>query len=210
MDGNPLPDMTVSGNSKDVKSDADGRYRIEGFGLDIIDLSVADKNFFHNPTRVEIRNTEKSEIEKDLILFRPQSMKFKFVVSDRLSDSFDGPNIQSGEFTVAVDSPHELLDELNFSSANFTEFVQKSKLKVACWTGQLAFAHGYGPIFYQTKQDEDFDSIKTASETSNNHQYCQPLAEGQTIIIRGFQDAKSKGVSDFCVKLQVLEMTEIE
>lgn len=141
----------------------------------------------------------------------------KYVVSDEDSNSFVGPGTEQGTVQLLVDSSRFELRSEQYSSKNFTTFVNNFHYRISYQGDAWVIGYFYGGSFFQeSKTNESFESIESVGEIDYNNQFCPPLREGQIILIRGFRklDEKGvskqgeKGVSRYCVKILVEEFRD--
>ncbi|MCD0463653.1 carboxypeptidase-like regulatory domain-containing protein [Roseiconus lacunae] len=207
-DGKAMPNVSVTAGSQRTITDSNGKYQLDGFGLENVSLKASQPGLYGGDGKVSIRDMSRREIEQDLILFRPMRIKFRYVISDKKSTSFEGNNVQEGSFVVTADSVFKQLSEEYFSSPSFREFAKDVGLRFSHYSGRLAIDNFMAPIYYQVADSNiPFESIQGVGNFSSQHG--PALEQGETILIRGFRDNSRSGVSDYCVKLLVEEMTPI-
>ncbi|TWT97705.1 hypothetical protein Pla108_18570 [Botrimarina colliarenosi] len=206
--GVPVEGALVSADARRTHSDADGFYQLEGFGLEVVNLSVRKRGFVGGSSRVSIRDTEKKEIACDLSVFRPRRLKLSYVISAEGSDIFEGPGVETGTIERVVDSSRIPLDETIYSSASFQRFAKEAHLYLGVKDGAVTIGNSHAPIFYQLAEPEvRFADIKELGELPMSAQRCPPLSEGAVIVARGNHPQFGRGISPFCVKFLVEELS---
>ncbi len=204
----PIEGVLVSAGARRTHTDADGFYRLDGFGLEEVNLTARKKGFVNGGSRLAIRDTNKTEIPIDISLFRPRRLKISYVIGTERSDSFEGPGVETGSIERIVDSPRIPLDETIHASKSFQRFAREAHLYLGVSEGRLTLSHSHGPIFYQQAEaNVRFEDIRDAGDASMNAQRCPPLTEGAVIVMRGYSDESPHAVSPFCVKLLVEELS---
>lgn len=210
-DGNPVKDAIVTGGKLSVKSDADGRYIMEGFGLENVQLKVSKGILFGEPdftTKVPIRNTDERMITKNLKLLHPKQMKLKYVISATDSESVVGPESESGTIAMALNSAWSPpLKEK--SRGRFHTFVTEFGGNIWFSGDAWRIRNFMAPMYYgEASAGKSFESIDRVNETDAKSQFCPPLKEGKVILIRGFSKVGTKGVSQYCAKILVEEFRD--
>ncbi len=215
-DGNPMPDVMVSAGKQRTQTDGEGRYRLDGFGLEVLGIKAIKRGYFGGyygrDVQVSIRNYDKREIKQDLTLYQPHRLRLSYVVSKPNTNSFEGHGVEQGSLELDVDSTwvdfRRSIDagKMEVSSASFLQFIRDVHLQLIFEDGNLKLRHFMAPIFYQqASPDATFDSITECARL--NRQRCPPLKEGAIILVRGYQDDPSKGRSPYCVKILVEELS---
>ena len=118
-DGNPLADVDVSAGSKQTRTDAEGKYVLDSFGLEVVSLKASKDGYFGGTAQVSIRNMDNREIEQDLVLHRPRHVKLKYVIGGKKSDSLVGSDAEEGTIELTVGSIYFDLSKRHFSSKSF-------------------------------------------------------------------------------------------
>lgn len=206
--GEPVADVLVSAGAHRARTDADGLYWLEGFGLEVVDLSARKRGFVGVGKRVEIRDSKKEEIATDLTMFRPWRLRLRYVIGAEGSNSFEGPGVETGVIERTVDAPRIPLDETLHSSKSFQRFAQSSHLYLDVQGGALTIRNTHAPVFYQrAERAVGFNDVAEAPDLDYNTQHCPPLEEGAVIVARGFHADQQRGVSPYCVKFLVEELS---
>lgn len=206
--GKAMPDVLVTGGTKQTRTDAAGGYLLDGFGLGFVSLTASSSGYFGGAARVSIRNMDKREIVQDLILFRPLHVKLKYVISSEKSDLVSGPGVEEGTLDVTVDEMQIDLSKTLYPSKYFNDFAAQTQLYLTLRTGKLTLANFHAPIFFrEVAPGTAFQAIREVGEISFNSQSCPPLKKGSVLLVRGFEKRPGRGgVSDHCLKIMVEEL----
>lgn len=207
-EGKPIPNVSITAGNRKTMSDEEGRYRLDGFGLEIVQLQASRTGFYGGSAKVSIRDMSNREIEQNLFLYRPRRVKLRYVISDKNSDSFEGPNVQEGTFVTTVGSLYKSVYDEYFSSTSFREFASDVRLRFYHRDGKVMLDNSWAPIFYQkVSPGTPFESITQVGNFRS--QSGPPLEEGLIMLIRGFRDGSQSGRSEYCVKILVEEFSVI-
>lgn len=205
--GVPIEGVLVSAGARRTHTDTEGFYRLDGFGLEVVQLIARKQGFVGGGTQVSIRDTARTEIPCDLFLFRPRRLSLSYTISAEGSDSFEGPGVETGTIHRMIDSPRIPLHETIHPSRSFQRFATEGRLQLTVRDGQLTFENSNAPIFYQLAEpDVRFEDIKEVGELPIQAQRCPPLTQGAVVVARGNQPGWGRGVSAFCVKFLVEEL----
>ena len=119
-----------------------------------------------------------------------------------------GPGVESGVIERTINSSRIPLDESTYSSKLFQRFAKEGHLYLGVKGGLVTISNSHAPIFYQpAESDVDFDDVQEAGDLPINAQRCPPLTKGAVIIARGFSREMPSGVTPFCVKFRVEELS---
>lgn len=206
--GEPLPGVRVTAGERDFVSDADGRYHLDGFELEQVSIQAKAKGYRGGAAQVSIRDMKMREIKQDLSMFRPRRVKLKYVISAKEDFSFEGSDVEKGSIDLVVNSSRTDLSRYHHNSDSFREFAADTRLNLRFEQGELKLANYMAPIFFQeSAAGVEFDAIQSMGRVGINQQFCPPLEEGKVVLIRGFQLGQKRGVSEYCVKVLVEEIS---
>ena len=205
--GEPLEGITVSSNKGVVTTNAEGSYRIDGFGLEVCDLNVKKEGYIPSSAKVSIRNMDKRIIGHDFVLSRQKKIRLRYVISPLGKDDFNSPEAVEGtaEFLVDKNFKPLVVEQTKDKDKDFSLFIDDVKLKFRVNNGKLTLRNFYAPIFYKRyrSSSEEFETINSVGAWNYNSQRCPPIQEGDIILINGGK------ISDYTLKILFEEIQQI-
>jgi len=206
--GNPLPNVPVVSSTKQTRTDADGQYVLDGFGLEVVSLTASKNGYFGGAAQVSIRNMDNRTITQELTLFRPRRVRLKYAISGKNGESLAGPNVEEGTLELIVNSTRIDLSKGCDESKSFSDFVANTGLYLGFQGSELTIRYNQAPMFFrEAASGVPFESItefgRLGSEAS---QHCPPLKEGSVILIRAFGGPWGF-LEPYCAKILVEEIT---
>lgn len=209
-DRKPLRDVEVSAGPGKTRTDENGEYKIDGLRMGTVPIEFSKDGYLKVEQSLPIRKASSREI--NLVLFRPASVKLKYVISGENSNSFVGPDVESGEVEMTVNSELMDLSECRFSSRAFTDFAHDTGMRLRS-NGSLAISFFRNPVYSEIlKTSVPFDSITEVEDFSHASSHV-PLKQGSTVLLRGYREGGAirrngtRGHSGYCVKIFVEKLT---
>lgn len=185
--GNPLEGVKISSKKGIATTNAEGLYRIDGFGLEVCELEATRKGYIPYPRKVSIRNMDERIIRQDFVLSYPRKVEFRYVISPKGKDDFNDPNATNGTAEFLIDKKYFPISPDQIKNENFRKFVARVLLNFRVNDDKLTLDNSYAPIFYKSlpSSSEQFEAINSVGELSYNAQRCPPIQKGDTILING-------------------------
>jgi len=224
-EGNPLENVKITSSKGTAQTDAgtaqtnaEGKYRIEGFGLGEFVLWAQKKGYvFGHGVTVSIRDMKERIIVENLVFSYPKKVKFTYVISNENEDNLSLAELEKNTYEFIVDDFIYPLDDESYypfdrtqkiKEGNFKNFVNRTGLKFINYGKGITLDHFHGPIFYKILDslNSDFISIEKARGMGSDREpLCPPIniKEGSIILIDG------AGVSPYTLKILFEEIKPI-
>ena len=205
-DGKLLEGVEVSSTKGSTTTNAEGYYRIDGFGLEVCDLKVTKNGYIPGKAKVSIRNMDTRIIKKDFVLSFPRKVGIRYMISAGETDDFNSPQASGGTATFFVDEKYFPIPLYKIKNNDFRRFINKVRLNFRINNGRLTLDNSYAPIFYEhllSSFSKEFEAINSVGALSRNQQHCPAIEEGDIILIDGGK------VSDYTVKILFEEIQHI-
>lgn len=199
--GNPVPGAMVTAGTKSVKTDSNGKYKLDGFGLELVNLRATLPGYYGGYGKVSIRDTNDRELTQDLLLMRPRHLKLRYAISGQNSDSFSGAGTEEGTVESVLLFPTKELSRTRIDSIAFKEYLSRYRLLLNIEEGKVTF-NDYSEASYFKKVD-DFESTRRAG--SMPKQLCPPLESGDTVVVR----VVKKGKQSVKIKIEELSIVDL-
>jgi len=185
--GNPLEGVKISSKKGIATTNAEGLYRIDGFGLEVCELEATRKGYIPYPAKVSIRNMDERIIKQDFVLSYPRKVGFRYVISPKGKDDFNDPNTTNGTAEFLIDKKYFPISPDQIKNDNFKKFVARVLLNFRVNDDKLTLDNSYSPIFYKSlhSASEQFEAINSVGKLSYNAQRCPPIQKGDIILIHG-------------------------
>ena len=148
--GKPLEDVKISSQKGIATTNAEGLYRIDGFGLEVCELEATKDGYIPYPAKVSIRNMDERIIKQDFVLSYPRKVGFRYVISPKEKDDFSDPNATRGTAEFLVDKKYFRLSADQFKNEDFKKFVGRARLNFRINDDKLTLGNSYAPIFYKS------------------------------------------------------------
>jgi hypothetical protein len=203
--GEPLEGVEVSSPKGVAVTDSQGRYRIDGFGLDVYDLTAVKNGYISASIKVSIRDMDNSVIEKDFVLSLPRKIRLRYVISPKDINDFNSPEATAGTAAFSVDKTFLPFPVEQIESSDFRQFINQVRMDVRLANGKLTLSDSYAPIFYERLRSAyvDFEAIRGVENLDYNAQHCPPIEQGDIILIDGGK------TSDYVVKILFEEIQPV-
>jgi hypothetical protein len=203
--GEPLEGVEVSSAKGVAVTDSRGHYRIDGFGLDVYDLTVVKNGYIPGGMRISIRDMDNRIIEKDFVLSLPRKVRLRYVISPKEKNDFNAPEATAGTATFSVDKTFLPFPVEQIESSDFRQFINQVRMNVRLSNGGLTLSDSYAPIFYERLRSAyvDFEAISGVGNLDYNAQHCPPIEQGDIILIDGGK------ISDYVVKILFEEIQPV-
>jgi len=205
-DGELLEGVEVSSAKESTTTNSQGHYRIDGFGLEIVDLKVTKNGYIPGKAKVSIRDMERRIIEKNFVLSSPRKVGLRYTISPGETDDFNSPQASGGTATFFVDKKYFPIPVDQIKNNDFRRFINKVHLNFRVHNGKLTLDNSYAPIFYERLRSsfsKEFEAINSVGPLDYNAQRCPEIQEGDIILINGGK------VSDYTVKILFEEIQRI-
>lgn len=186
-EGEPLEGVEVSSSKGVTTTNSEGRYRIDGFGLEVCELEVTKKGYMPDKTTVSIRDMDKRIIEQDFVLSRPRRVRLRYMISPKEKDDFNCPEASGGTASFFINEKYVRISTDEIESDDFTRFINRVGLCFRVRDGKLMLGNYQAPIFYERLRSSwtEFEAINSVSDLNYNQQHCPAIKEGDIILIDG-------------------------
>jgi hypothetical protein len=201
-DGKPFEKNEVV--SKKTTTDMDGNYRLDRVGLNDLKILVSQNGFLPEFKQFDSRYVSKEQVEYNATLSNAPRIKLRYVISEHRRDRFVGKMVEMGSTETVIENSNYRLKSIQGLQKRFNEFVLKTELRIVIDKTGL---HLRGNVPVWTAEGLDFDSITEVGTICNNETL---LTVGKTLLIRGFDPDKKKNFSDYCVKVLVESIDEVD
>jgi hypothetical protein len=203
--GKLLEGAEVSSAKGIAVTDSQGYYHIDGFGLDVYDLTAVKNGYISGGMKVSIRDMNSHVIEKDFVLSFPRKIQLSYVISPKETNDFNAPDAFAGTVAFSVDKTFLPFPVEQIESSDFRQFINKVNLNIRLTDGKLTLSNSYAPIFYERLRSDyvDFEAIRSVESLDYNAQHCPPIEEGDIILIDGGK------ISDYVVKILFEEIQPV-
>jgi len=203
--GEPLKGVEVSSKKGVVATNAEGFYRIDGFGLEVCNLKTEKEGYIPNNTKVSIRNMDKRIIKQDFVLSLARKVRFRYVISPKEKDDFNCPEATDGTVEFLIDKKLFRIPTDEIENEDFRRFINKAGLSFRVSDNRLTLGNFYAPIFYERLRlsSEEFEAISSVGTLDYNSQHCPAIQKGDMILINGGQ------ISNYTLKILFEEMQRI-
>lgn len=205
-DGEPLEGVEVSSTKGNATTNSEGYYRIDGFGLEVVDLEVTKNGYMPGKAKVSIRDMDRRIIEQDFALPFPRKVGLRYMISPGETDDFNSPQASGGTATFFIDKKYFPIPADQIKNNDFRRFINKVHLNFRVHHGKLILDNSYAPIFYErllSSFSKEFESINSVGHLNHGSQRCPAIEEGDIILINGGK------VSDYTVKILFEKMERI-
>ncbi len=205
-DGEPLEGVEVSSAKGSTATNSEGYYRIDGFGLEVVDLKVTKNGYMPGKAKVSIRDMDRRIIEQDFALSFPRKVGLRYMISPGETDDFNSPQASGGTATFFIDKKYFPIPADQIKNNDFRRFINKVHLNFRVHHGKLTLDNSYAPIFYERLRSsfsKEFESINSVGHLNHGSQRCPAIEEGDIILINGGK------VSDYTVKILFEEIQRI-
>jgi len=185
--GEPLEGVEVSSAKGVAVTDSQGRYRIDGFGLDVYDLTAVKRGYISAGTKVSIRDMDNRIIEKDFVLPLPRKIRLRYAISPKEKNDFSVPGAAAGTAAFSVDKTFLLFPVEQIESGDFRNFINQVRMNIRLADGRLTLSNSYAPIFYERLRSAyvDFEAVSSVGNLDYNSQHCPSIEQGDIILIDG-------------------------
>ena len=196
-EGEPLEGAEVSSSKGVTNTNSEGRYRIDGFGLEVCELEVTKKGYMTHKARVSIRDMDKRLIEQDFVLSVPRRVRLRYVISPKEKDDFNCPDASGGTESFFLNEKYARISAGEIENNDFRRFINQVGLGFWINDGKLILRNYQAPILYERLRSSwtEFEAISSVGELSYNLQHCPAIKEGDIILIDGGK------ISDYTVKI---------
>ena len=186
-EGRPLEGVKISSKKGVAATDAEGLYRIDGFGLEVCELEATKGGYIPYPAKVSIRNMDERMIRQDFVLSYPRKVGFRYAISPKEKDDFGDPNATSGAAEFLVDRKYFPLSPDQFKNEDFRNFVGRVHLNFRVNDDKLTLDNSYAPIFYKSvsSSSTEFEAINHVAAMGFKSQRCPAIRGGDIILIDG-------------------------
>ncbi|MBN2270442.1 MAG: carboxypeptidase regulatory-like domain-containing protein [Sedimentisphaerales bacterium] len=185
--GEPLEGVKISSKKGIAATNAEGLYRIDGFGLEVCELEATKDGYIPYPAKVSIRDMDERIIKQDFVLSYPREVGFRYVISPKEKDDFSDPDATSGAGEFLVDRKYFPLSPDQFKNEDFRTFVGRVHLNFRVNDDKLTLSNSYAPIYYKSlsSSSEQFEAINHVAALGFKSQRCPAIQEGDIILIDG-------------------------
>jgi len=197
-DGEPLEGVEVSSAKESTTTNSQGHYRLDGFGLEAVDLKMAKNGYIPGKAKVSIRDMDVRVIEKNLVLSFPRKVGLRYMISPAEIDDFNSPQATGGTATFFVDEKYFPIPVDQIKNNDFRRFINKVNLNFRVRNGRLTLDNFYAPIFYERLRpsfSKEFEAINSVGPLNHNAQNCPAIQVGDIILINGGK------ISNYTVKI---------
>ena len=172
--GEPLEGVEVTSGKSVVTTNAEGFYRMKGFGLEVCNLEIAKEGYIPNNRKVSIRNMDKRIIKQDFVLSFPRKVRFRYVISPKEQNNFNSPEAVEGTVECFVDKNFVPLVVEQIKDKDLSRFIDDVQLKFKINNNTLTLRNFYAPIFYKRyrSSSEEFETISSVGTLNYNSQHC--------------------------------------
>lgn len=204
-DGESLERVEVSSKKGLTTTNSEGYYRIDGFGLEVVDLEVAKKGYIPNKAKVSIRDMDRRIIEQDFVLSFPRKIRLRYAISPKEKDDFNDPEATGGTASFFIGERFLPVPTDPIKSDDFRQFINQVRLNFRVNNGRLTLSNFYAPIFYERlrSSSKEFEAINNVGPLNYNSQHCPAIQERDIILINGGK------ISDYTVKILFEEIQRI-
>ncbi len=204
-DGKLLEAVEVSSKKRGTTTSSEGYYRIDGFGLEVVNLEVTKKGYIPNKAKVSIRDMDRRIIEQDFVLSFPRRIRLRYAISPEEKDDFNGPEATGGTATFFIGEKYLSVPVDQIKNDDFRQFINRVNLNFRVNNGKLTLNNSYAPIFYERlrSSSKKFEAINSVGTLNYNSQHCPAIQEGDIILINGGK------VSNYTVKILFEEIQRI-
>jgi len=205
-DREPLEGVEVSSAKGSTATNSEGYYRIDGFGLEVVDLKVTKNGYMPGKAKVSIRDMDRRIIEQDFALSFPRKVGLRYMISPGETDDFNSPQASGGTATFFIDKKYFPIPADQIKNNDFRRFINNVRLSFRVNDGRLTLGNFHAPIFYEhllSSFSKEFEAINSVGALSHNRQHCPAIEEGDIILIDGGK------VSDYTVKVLFEEIQRI-
>jgi hypothetical protein len=184
--GDPLEGVRVSSIKGIVFTNAEGIYRIDGFGLEVCELVASNDGYIPYRVEVPIRDVNEPITKQDLVLSFPRKIRFRYVISPEGKDDFGDPNATDGTAEFLVEKYFPIPPD-EIKNRDFKDFVEGAFLSFRVNDDKLTLYNFNPPIFYESlpSSSEEFEAISSVRAGSFKTQVCPPIQKGDIILIDG-------------------------
>ncbi len=148
-DGVLLESAEVSSEKYLAVTDSDGRYSIDGLGLEVCKLKVTKPGYITSSKEVTIRDMENRNIEQNFTLSIPRKVTIRYMISPAIQNDFTASWATGGTLTVLVNKEYFPLPAGRIKNDHLKQFVNNTHLNVRLRSGKLTLSASYMPIFFK-------------------------------------------------------------
>ncbi len=183
--GDPLGRVKVSSLKGIVFTNAEGIYRIDGFGLEICELVASKDGYIPCRVRVPIQDLNDRTTKQDLVLSFRRKLRFRYMISPEGRDDFSDPDAANGVEEFLVDEEYRAISPNQINNDSFKEFVDVARLGFRVNEDKLTLHNFDPPIFYKSlpSSSEEFEAISSVGAASPRSWVCPPIQQGDIILI---------------------------